>query len=108
MTTIPIPPEAIEAAAKAIFEVIHHPDDAPWAVQPEKTRESCREDAIAALAAALSVGETEIQYRHESGTRHCGSAEFLPDVAAEYSAWRRVVTWPDGTVITTPWRSDGE
>ena len=117
-----IPPAVVEAAAEAIESTLMRAGLGPAAVLREAVFTGLADDA---LAAALSVGEVRQKWQvisvDEAGHRDriIGTypTEHIADMALDMALANRrnvrkqtqtVVTWPDGTVITTPWRSDGE
>lgn len=60
MTDITIPPEAVEAAAKALYEAwckVHGVEDTsmPWGDIDDEERDACFAEAIAALRAGIAT-----------------------------------------------------
>jgi hypothetical protein len=142
VTTISIPPDAIEAAAEAIRPWFNY--FAPGGLQPSHA-ERIEGAAHTALLAALSVGEVRQEWRpaweyrsstgkdlwlpaatstwtenREDAEEHVRSVPVEMKWSDGYPIYRNarvqvrtVVTWSDGTVITTAWRDlekvpDGE
>jgi len=116
-----LPPEVVEAAARVIYDRWRLRQGTPWDELGDSAN-YWRGWGSDALAAALSVGEVRqewrVVYTDANGETQLWSQARDKDEATRYwaEAWgegnwpdarkqsRTVVTWPDGTMITTPWK----